>query len=123
MRSMLDRLLPARPRIRVPINRHSTHDTMKRLTTTLALLMTTTLAHAFPWYASGNNIRGAQLMTATERSAYVAKLQTMKNAQECQAFWTAHNQEIDTRAQTQHVTLPVPQGNPCEVMQRFGRFR
>ena len=78
--------------------------------------------HAFPWYASGNNIRGAQLMTEQERHDYVAHLQSVKTLPECQAYWTGHNKEIDARAAQQHVALPPIQGNPCEVMVRMGRI-
>ena len=95
---------------------------MKRIAALLVLSLTASLAHAFPWYASGDNIRGAQLMTEPERHAYVAQLQTMKTLSQCQAFWEAHNKEIDARAAQQHVTLPPLQGNPCDVMVMFGRI-
>lgn len=96
---------------------------MKHLAATLVLTLVTTLAHAFPWYASGDNIRGAQLMTPQERQAHVAKLQSMKTLAECQAYWDAHNREIDTRAQQRQAALPPPQGNPCDVMRQMGRIR
>jgi hypothetical protein len=96
---------------------------MKRIAILLAFSLTASLAHAFPWYASGSNIRGAQLMTEQERQAYVAKLQTMKTLPECQAYWEGHNKDIDARAAQQHVTLPPVQGNPCEVMVKMGRIR
>ena len=96
---------------------------MKRLAATLALSLIASLAHAFPWYASGDNIRGAQLMTAQERKAHVARLQSMKNLPECQAYWDAHNKEIDERAAQQKVELPPPQGNPCQVMVQMGRIK
>ena len=96
---------------------------MKRIAATLALTLIASLAHAFPWYSSGNNIRGAQLMTEQERQAYVAKLQTMKTLPECQAYWDGHNKDIDARASQQHVTLPPVQGNPCEVMVKMGKIR
>lgn len=96
---------------------------MKRLVAVLALSLLAPLAHAFPWYASGNNIRGAQLLTEQERQAYVAKLQTMKTLPECQAYWDGHNKDVDARAAQQHVSLPPVQGNPCEVMVRMGRIR
>jgi len=96
---------------------------MKRIAVVLALSLTASLAYAFPWYASGNNIRGAQLMTEQERQAYVTQLQNMKTLPECQAYWEGHNKEIDARAAQQHVALPPVQGNPCEVMVRMGRIR
>ena len=96
---------------------------MKRIAATLAFALVASLAHAFPWYASGDNIRGAQLMTAQERQAYTARLQSMKNLAECQAYWEAHNKEIDARAAAQHVQLPPPKGNPCQVMVQMGRIR
>ncbi|MBI1284734.1 MAG: hypothetical protein GC183_10410 [Thiobacillus sp.] len=95
---------------------------MKRIAVLLALSLTASFAHAFPWYASGNNIRGAQLMTEPERKAYVTQLQSMKTLPECQAYWEGHNKEIDARAAQQHVTLPPVSGNPCEVMLKMGRI-
>jgi hypothetical protein len=95
---------------------------MKRLAATLVLAAMASFAHAFPWYASGNNIRGAQLMTEQERHDYVAHLQTVKTLPECQAYWEGHNKDIDARAAQQHVALPPVQGNPCEVMVRMGRI-
>ena len=96
---------------------------MKRIAATLALSLFATLAHAFPWYASGNNIRGAQLMTEQERQTYVTKLQGMKTLAECQAYWEGHNKDIDARAAQQHVALPPVQGNPCQVMSKMGRIK
>ena len=96
---------------------------MKRLAVTLTLVLAAGLAHAFPWYASGDNIRGAQLMTAQERQAHVARMQSMKTLTECQAYWDAHNKEVDARAEKQGVKLPAPQGNPCQVMLQMGKIR
>jgi hypothetical protein len=101
----------------------STGHPMKRIAALLVLSLTASLAHAFPWYASGDNIRGAQLMTEQERHAYVSQLQNMKTLPECQAFWDGHNKEIDTRAAQQHVALPPVQGNPCQVMAIMGRIK
>ncbi len=80
-------------------------------------------AFAFPWYASGNGIRGAQLMTSEERQAHVARLQGMTTLTECEAYWTAHNHDIDVRARKQNVQLPPVQGDPCQVMATFGRIK
>lgn len=96
---------------------------MKRTALAFALSLFATLAQAFPWYASGNNIRGAQLMTEPERQAYVAKLQSMKSLAECQAYREEHNREIDARAARQHVSLPPVQGDPCQVMVQMGRIK
>lgn len=96
---------------------------MKRLAAILAIASLAPLAHAFPWYASGNNIRGAQLMSEQERHDYVARLQAMKSLSECQAYWDAHNKDIDARAAQQHVALPPVQGSPCQVMVQMGRIR
>jgi hypothetical protein len=96
---------------------------MKRLAATLALTLAASLAHAFPWYASGDNIRGAQLMTAQERQAHASRLQSMKTLPECQAYWEAHNKEIDARAAQQQVQLPPAKGNPCQVMLQMGKIR
>jgi hypothetical protein len=96
---------------------------MNRLAATLALALVASLAHAFPWYASGDNIRGAQLMTAQERQAHASRLQSMKTMPECQAYWEAHNKEIDARAAQQQVQLPPAKGNPCQVMLQMGKIR
>ncbi|MFO7542157.1 MAG: hypothetical protein R6W97_04975 [Thiobacillus sp.] len=96
---------------------------MTRILASLILCLAVPLAHAFPWYASGNNIRGAQLMTDQERKTYVAQLQAMKSLPECQAYWEGHNKEVDARAAQQHVNLPPAQGNPCEMMVKMGRIR
>jgi len=96
---------------------------MKRLAATLALTLVATLAHAFPWYASGDKIRGAQLMTAQERQAHASRLQSMKTLPECQAYWEAHNKEIDARAAQRQVELPPAKGNPCQVMLQMGKIR
>jgi hypothetical protein len=80
-------------------------------------------AHAFPWYAGGDNIRGAQLMTPDERKAHVERLQSMRNFDECQVYMRAHYLDLDKRAQDKRVSLPPVQGDPCEVMRTMGRFR
>jgi hypothetical protein len=90
------------------------------------LTLTLTLAgqaFAFPWYAGGDNIRGAQLMTPEERKAHVARLQGMQSFDECRTYMQAHYLELDKRAQEKHVALPPVQGDPCEVMRTMGRFR
>jgi len=96
---------------------------MKRIAAMLALSLFASLAHAFPWYASGSNIRGAQLMTEQERQAYVTRLQSMKTLSECQTYWDGHNKEIEARAAQQQVKLPPMQGNPCQVMVKMGRIK
>jgi hypothetical protein len=96
---------------------------MKHLAATLALCLVAASAHGFPWYASGDNIRGAELMTPQERQAHVARLRSMKTLAECQAYWDAHNSELDARAAKQQIKLPPPQGNPCEAMARMGKIR
>lgn len=80
-------------------------------------------AHAFPWYASGDNIWGAQLMSAEERQQHVQRVREMKSYEECSAYIQAHRAEIRARAQARNLTLPEPAGSPCEVMQRMGRFK
>jgi hypothetical protein len=78
---------------------------------------------AFPWYASGEGIRGAQLMTEEERHKYVHDLQSMHSMQECQAYMHDHEYALETRAKVKGVALPPVKGDPCEVMQIMGRFR
>jgi hypothetical protein len=80
-------------------------------------------AYALPWYASGDNFRGAQLMTAEERKAHVARLQGMPNFDECRTYMQTHYLDLDKRAKEKNVALPPVQGDPCEVMQRMGRFK
>lgn len=80
-------------------------------------------AQAFPWYASGDNIWGAGLMTPAERSQYVKRIQGMKTRAECDAYLEAHRREIRARAQAGGVSLPPPPDtSPCDVMERMGRF-
>jgi hypothetical protein len=96
--------------------------TMKWMIALLALSASVS-AQAFPWFASGDGIRGADLMTPQERQAHVAKLQSMKTLPECEAYWTAHNKDLDARAKKQGEQLPPVQGDPCQVMVMFGRIK
>jgi hypothetical protein len=85
-------------------------------------LVASATAQAFPWYASGKGIRGSQLMTQEERMAHIAKLQSMKTLPECETYWAAHNNDIDSRARKQNMQLPPVQGDPCQVMVQMGRI-
>jgi len=96
---------------------------MKRLHLSVLLVLLSGQALAFPWYAQGDNVRGAQLMTPDERKAYVARLQSMKTFDECKGYMQAHYLEIDKRAKERNVMLPAIQGDPCEVMRTMGRVR
>jgi hypothetical protein len=89
----------------------------------LSLLFSTGQALAFPWYSSGDNIRGAELMTPEERKAYASKLPNMGSLDECRAFMNAHNLELDKRALAKGVTLPPISGDPCKVMKTMGRIK
>jgi hypothetical protein len=80
-------------------------------------------AFAFPWYSSGDHIRGADLMTPEERKAYASKLPNMKSMDECRTFMNAHNLELDVRAKERGVTLPPISGDPCVVMKTMGRIK
>lgn len=86
------------------------------------LLVLSAQVHAFPWYAGGDNIRGAQLMTPEERQAHVARLQGMRSFDECRSYMQIHYLDLDKRAKDKNVALPPVQGDPCEVMRRMGRF-
>ena len=94
-----------------------------RLITFLTLLGLAFQAGAFPWYASGENIRGAQLMSPDERKAHVARLQAMQTFGECKDYMQVHYLELDRRALERRVSLPPVQGDPCEVMRTMGRLR
>jgi len=87
------------------------------------LMLLASQAQAFPWYAQGENFRGAQLMTPDERKAHVTRLQTMKSFDECRGYMAAHYLELDKRAKEKGASLPPVQGDPCEVMRSMGRFR
>ena len=89
----------------------------------LPLLIHVGQALAFPWYSSGDNIRGADLMTPEERKAYASKLPNMKSMDECRAFMNAHNLELDVRAKARGVSLPPISGDPCVVMKTMGRIK
>lgn len=88
-----------------------------------ALLLISGQAVAFPWYASGEQVRGAELMTPAERQAYASRLPNMKSMAECRAFMEAHNLELDRRAKAKGVILPPISGDPCVVMQTMGRVK
>jgi hypothetical protein len=47
----------------------------------------------------------------------------MKSLPECEAYWTAHNKDIDARAKKQGMQLPAVQGDPCQIMVTFGRIK
>jgi hypothetical protein len=96
---------------------------MSRLLLLLALVLFNGQALAFPWYMQGDNIRGAQLMTADERKNYVSRLQSMKTFDECKGYMQAHYLEIDKRAKERGNVLPEIKGDPCEVMKTMGRVR
>jgi hypothetical protein len=87
----------------------------------LSFALASPVAHAFPWYASGENIWGADLMTPDERKTYVAKLQAQTMDTECRAFIAAHRADILSRAKAKGIALTPPDGNPCDVMKQFGR--
>jgi hypothetical protein len=89
----------------------------------LPLLLCAGQALAFPWYSSGDNVRGAQLMTAQERKGYATSLPNMKSMDECRSYMNAHNLELDKRAKERGVTLPPISGDPCAVMQTLGRIK
>lgn len=86
-------------------------------------LLVTGQTHAFPWYAQGDNFRGAQLMSPEERKEHVARLQNMKSFGECKDYMYAHYLELDRRAREKGTPLPAVQGDPCEVMKTLGRVR
>lgn len=88
-----------------------------------SLMLAAGQAFAFPWYGSGDNFRGAQLMSPEERKVHVARLQTMRSFDECRTYMLAHYLELDKRAKDKSVALPPVQGDPCEVMRTMGRFR
>jgi hypothetical protein len=89
----------------------------------VSLLCLATQVQAFPWYAGGENIRGAQLMSPEERKAHVARIQGMRSFDECRAYMQGHYLELDRRAKERNVVLPPVQGDPCEVMRTMGRFK
>lgn len=89
----------------------------------LSLLFSASQALAFPWYASGDNIRGAQLMTPEERKEYASRLPNMKSMDECRTYMNAHNLELDKRAKDRGVILPPISGDPCVVMKTMGRIK
>lgn len=78
---------------------------------------------AFPWYASGEGIWGAELLSAEERSAYVHGLQATASREVCEAYVAAHRQRLIERAQGRGIQLPPPPASPCAAMERMGRFR
>ncbi len=96
---------------------------MYRILPVLLLSLAPLAAHAFPTFAKGEGFRGAELMTQEERQAHVSYVQSVKTFDECRAYMDSHDQEIERRAQAQHVTLPGRLGDPCQVMRFFGRIK
>jgi len=96
---------------------------MFRLFFLLVLTLLQGQANAFPWYAQGDKIRGAELMAPEERKAYVTRLQSMKTFDECKAYMQEHYLEIDKRAKARNAVLPPVKGDPCEVIKKMGRIR
>lgn len=101
---------------------------MKRLAVFLFAVLASTAAHAFPTYASGDGFRGAELMTPEERKAHVARMQSFKTFEECQAYTAAHEADIQKRAAARNLVLPprntsVFDGDPCKVMRFMGRIK
>jgi hypothetical protein len=92
------------------------------LTACLAAVCASGGAWAFPWYASGEGIWGADLMTREERLEYVKHIREMKSYEECKAYLAAHRKALEARAQARNMTLPPPAGSPCDAMERMGRF-
>jgi len=89
----------------------------------VAMLTAYGLAMAMPWYAQGDNFRGAQLLTPDERKQHVARLQAFKSFAECKDYMQGHYLELDRRARERGASLPPVRGDPCEVMQTMGRIR
>jgi len=77
---------------------------------------------AFPWYASGEGFRGAELMSPDERKNHAARLQAMRNFDECRSYMQVHYLELDKRAREKNASLPPVKADPCEVMRTMGRF-
>ncbi len=96
---------------------------MKKQLLLLPLVLCVGQALAFPWYASGDNVRGAELMTAQERKDYATRLPNMKSMDECRTFMNVHNLELDKRAKERGVSLPPISGDPCVVMKTMGRIK
>ena len=94
---------------------------MKHVLAILALTLASSMAHAFPSYATGG-FRGANLMSADEVKAHVGRLLSVQTFPECEAYMAAHEAELQKRAQERHVSLPPKGGDPCEVMRFMGRI-
>jgi len=95
---------------------------IRMLIALVAVMCASGMSFAFPWYASGEGIWGADLMTQEERLQYVKRIRDMKSYEECTAFLDAHRKEIQERARARNMSLLPPSGSPCEVMERMGRF-
>lgn len=101
---------------------------MNRLLVLILIALTSPAVQAFPTYASGDGFRGAELMSAEERQAHVTRMQSFKTFAECEAYVAAHEQDLQQRAVSKHVTLPprntaVFDGDPCKVMRFMGRIK
>ncbi len=94
---------------------------MKKLLLASLIALSSSLAHAFPTYATGG-FRGADLMTSDEIKAHVGKLLSMQTFGECESYMDAHEADLQKRAQEHHTTLPEKSGDPCKVMRFMGRI-
>lgn len=94
-----------------------------KLIAAVLLSIVTTGALAFPWLADGENVRGAQFMSAEERKAHVARMLTFRTFAECRAYVDEHNRMVDERAAAKGVKLSPMQGDPCTVMRTMGRVK
>lgn len=94
-----------------------------KLIAALMLSALATSALAFPWLADGENVRGAQFMSAEERKAHVARMLTFRTFADCRAYMDEHNRMVDERAAARGVKLAPMQGDPCTVMRTMGRVK
>lgn len=94
-----------------------------KLIAVLLFAAVATGAQAFPWLADGENVRGAQFMSAEERKAHVARMLTFHTFAECRAYMDEHNRMLDERAAARGVKITPMQGDPCTVMRTMGRVK
>ena len=70
--------------------------------------------------AQQNGVRGAQLMTAEERTAQQIKMRAVETYDECKSLQTAHRSTLETRAKEKGLTLVSPRGNRCDMLKARG---
>lgn len=70
--------------------------------------------------ANQNTVRGWNLLTPEERTAFQAKMRSVKTYDECVQVQTEHRGMVEVRAKEQGVNLMTPRQNMCDNLKARG---